>query len=84
MVFGYGARLLAELEVRGVGAQWLQDVPNRINDQPALQIDTMNMNTVLVLLLVDGIAYGIAGWYFQNCLPGKTKLRFITVDRYTL
>jgi len=52
-------------EETGIGAHW-----HNYNKSPLLN-DTMNLQTCMLLLLVDAVIYGVITWYIEAVFPGK-------------
>ncbi len=45
-----------------IGVNW-ENIAEGINDE-------FSFSWIITMLLLDGVLYGIIGWYFSNVLPG--------------
>ncbi|KAG1669733.1 ATP-binding cassette sub-family A member 1 [Nymphon striatum] len=63
--FSFGCLYLARYEELGLGIQW-QNIWNS-----PLPNDQMNFAYALIMMAVDGIIYGVIGWYISNVYPAQ-------------
>lgn len=65
--FGYSSLYMSWYEQQGKGLQldqvWQSPIPN----------DTMNFGTSILIMLMDGVLYGLAGWYVKNVFPSHHR-----------
>ncbi|KAM4557505.1 retinal-specific phospholipid-transporting ATPase ABCA4-like [Fundulus diaphanus] len=65
VAFGFGTEYLSRYEEQGLGLQW-----NNIGTSP-LEKDTYSFLTSILMMVFDGILYGILAWYLDNVFPGQ-------------
>lgn len=63
--FGYSSLYMSWYEQQGKGLQfkdiWVSPIPN----------DKMTYGLTIVLMFMDGLVYGLLGWYVQNVFPSR-------------
>ncbi len=63
--FGYSSLYMSWYEQQGRGMQWsnfwISPIPN----------DRMTYGLTIILMITDGIMYGLFGWYIKNVIPSK-------------
>ena len=57
--------MVALFEIRGVGIQW-----HNLSDQ--VIYTELTLDWMLGFLVIDGVIYGLIGWYVSNVFPGKS------------
>ncbi|XP_054718877.1 phospholipid-transporting ATPase ABCA7-like [Uloborus diversus] len=65
VAFGFGCSYISHYEEEGVGAQW-----SNIGTSP-IPGDQYSMLSVMIMLLFDGLIYGILTWYIEAVWPGQ-------------
>uniref|UniRef100_A0A3Q2QA05 P-type phospholipid transporter n=1 Tax=Fundulus heteroclitus TaxID=8078 RepID=A0A3Q2QA05_FUNHE len=65
VAFGFGTEYLSRYEEQGLGLQW-----NNIGTSP-LEKDTYSFLTSILMMVFDGILYGVLAWYLDNVFPGQ-------------
>ncbi|XP_018601402.2 ATP-binding cassette sub-family A member 1 isoform X2 [Scleropages formosus] len=65
VAFGFGCEYFSLYEEQGVGIQWFNWASS------PMEGDSYNFGTVIVILFVDAIIYGIATWYIEAVFPGE-------------
>jgi hypothetical protein len=72
--FGYSSLYMSWYEQQGKGLQW-----SHVSDSP-IPNDTMNYTWTILIMLLDGVIYGILGWYVKNVFPSKSLSRSIDLS----
>ncbi|MFT7798628.1 ATP-binding cassette sub-family A member 1-like isoform X2 [Arapaima gigas] len=65
VAFGFGCEYFSLYEEQGVGIQWFNWASSPVEG------DSYNFGTVIAILFVDAIMYGVATWYIEAVFPGE-------------
>jgi hypothetical protein len=65
--FGYSSLYISWYEQQGKGLQWADAWTSPI------QNDSMNYSLSIILMIFDGVLYGLLGWYVKKVFPSKTQ-----------
>uniref|UniRef100_UPI00398F4B51 phospholipid-transporting ATPase ABCA1-like n=1 Tax=Pristiophorus japonicus TaxID=55135 RepID=UPI00398F4B51 len=65
VAFGFGFDYFAQYEEQGIGVQW-----HNLFSSPT-KGDEYNINTSIILMVVDTFLYGVLTWYIEAVFPGQ-------------
>ena len=69
--------MVALFEIRGVGIQW-----HNLSDQ--VIYTELTFDWMLGFLVIDGVIYGLIGWYVSNVFPGMLFKMYKCTCKYIL
>ena len=70
----YGNQHIMFFEQFSIGVNW-ENITEGINDE-------FSFSWIITMLLLDGVLYGIIGWYFSNVLPGMIDYNCKIIHRH--